>query len=130
MTAAAVVDTKRICSHCLRGQHDECTVPDKCGCPTCNPPGVLWEDPPPRSQRGRRRQIPEHIESALRANAGRWARVREYPGATSANTAANALRKGRWEQWGIKSVDWEAQPCRTDKGSVLYLRYVGKDGGK
>jgi len=53
--------TAKICTRCLRRQHDFCTLGVRCGCESCNPKEasqaasvviVEWEDPPPGRGRG------------------------------------------------------------------------------
>ena len=117
--------TAAVCSHCLRGQHDTCTVPDTCGCPECNPPAVTWQDPPPKRLGTHKRVLTDEQEAALRADPKRWALIRQYDKAGSATSTAYTIKKGKSS---LVAAEWEATARRNDRGSALYVRYLGPGG--
>jgi hypothetical protein len=120
--------TAAVCSHCLRKQHDHCTVPDTCGCPTCNPPAaeaVVWQDPPPSRTGTHKRVLTDEQEAALRANPQRWAMVKQYDKPGGATSTAYMIKKGKS---AYVAAEWEATARRNDRGSQLYMRYVGPGG--
>lgn len=119
------VKTAAICSHCLRGQHAACTVPDGCGCETCNPPAVVWQDPPPSRTGTHKRVLSAEQEAALRANPKRWALIKEYDKPGGAASTAYSIKKSKS---ALATGEWEATARRNDRGSQLYMRYVGPDG--
>lgn len=80
---------------------------------------VCWEEPPPKRRQGAPFLTPE-VEAALRANPGRWARIKDYPTKTSADSARKRVVAG------VYGPGWEAEQRRTPTGSILYMRYVGK----
>jgi hypothetical protein len=118
--------TASICSHCLRGQHTACTIPDTCGCETCNPPVVLWEDPPAdgrgKSNLSRRLLTPEQ-EAEMRANPKRWALIKQFSSKSGARACVTKIRQGKSP--GLDQSEWEAVSRIVDSGSRVYLRYVG-----
>lgn len=116
--------TSKVCSHCLRLQHDHCTVGEACGCEVCNPPLVVWEDPPPRAGSGAVSPVPPAALEELRAHPKRWARVKEYPSSSGANTYAANVTKGKVR--ALPPDEWEAVARREGKGSILYLRFKGE----
>ncbi len=119
--------TAAICSHCLRGQHAHCTVPDTCGCETCNPPAVVWEDPPTAigRQQGSSKSFPV---AELKANPKRWAKVETHTSKSAASSTRSRFKKGSYGE--VAPPHFEARACRLadGKGSALYMRYVGPDG--
>lgn len=84
---------------------------------------IAWEDPPPK--RSGPTVINIEAERELRANPGRWARLKDYGNKTGASTAAASIRKGRR---GIAAGDFEAEARVTATGSTLYVRFVGRGG--
>lgn len=82
-----------------------------------DPPPLIWEDPPPARGRG---LIDPAALAVLRANPGRWARVKEFKYATGAATAAGKIRKGDLGE------RFEARGVRSPAGSTLYVRWVGE----
>lgn len=81
------------------------------------PAGIVWEEPPP-SRRGKGAVLVEPtVLSALRSNAGRWARIRDFAGKTTAGSYVGKYRKELGE-------GWEVRASRRDGGSAIYLRFV------
>ncbi len=126
----STVKTAAVCSHCLRKQHDHCTVPDTCGCPTCNPPaddGVVWEDPP--QGRGRRPGSDKAWPvEALKANPQRWAKVETYAKPSTAGSTAGRFRKGVYGEVAPPHFEVRTARLPEGKGSALYMRYLGPGG--
>lgn len=113
----------RTCSHCLRGQHAGCTVPGTCGCETCNPPVVVWEDPPAARTGTNKRFLTADQEAQLRAHPKRWARIRTYDKPATATALAYSVKKGKS---ALDPAEWEATSRRLPEGgSALWLRYLG-----
>jgi hypothetical protein len=79
------------------------------------PPQIIWEEPP--EVRSTRSPLDDATVSALRANPGRWARIKRYDKKTSAWTAAKTIRS---------RPGFEAKGVATTSGSDLYVRFVGK----
>lgn len=112
-----------VCSRCSRGQHDLCTAEDACGCQTCNPPVVVWEEPPPKKRPGVSPITDEQIEE-LRSHPKRWARIRTYETKTGAGSVVGNYKRGT----SSLPAGLELEGRRTDDGrSVLYGRWVGID---
>lgn len=123
------IDTKRTCSRCLRSQHAECTAGEACACPTCNPPVVVWEDPPQWQQHGghRARVLTVAQIEQLKAHPGRWARIKDYAKCNSAHSQASSLtKKQRTLADGTLSTEFEFVGRSTGAGTAaLYARYIG-----
>ncbi len=82
--------------------------------------GIIWEDPPPPRGGPRRHLIAPELLDALRADPGRWARVKTYGTKTSAQTARAKIAKG------ALGPGWEVVARQIPGGSALWLRWVGK----
>lgn len=85
-------------------------------------PVIVWEEPAAVRTRNLAEKVGEDILAALRAQPGRWAKVRTYPNPSSASTAANAINKKRVLGPGWEAAGRRAKPAPS---SVLYLRWVG-----
>lgn len=81
--------------------------------------GLVWADPP----RGRSKDpiLTASQERALRARPNSWARVRVFPGKTSANTTAMKCKKG---EALVPEGTWEYRAAKHGDGSALYVRFL------
>lgn len=81
--------------------------------------GLVWADPP----RGRSKDpiLTPAQERALRARPNDWARVRTFPGRTSANTMAMKCKKG---DAIVADGTWEYRAAKHEDGSALYVRFL------
>lgn len=85
-------------------------------------PVIVWEEPEAIRQGRKADLVPPEVLAAIRAQPGRWAKVRTYPKPTTANSSASRIN-GKAKVLG---PGWEAAGRRTNGGgSVLYLRWVG-----
>jgi hypothetical protein len=59
----------------------------------------------------------------LRQNPGQWAQVREYDKPGSAGQYTSQINGDKKKDFPAK--EWEARYSKSDKSSVLFMRYVG-----
>lgn len=109
-----------VSSPCLRGHHDGCTAPSACECDCHYPDEIVWEEP---AARGRLPMLTEAQKAALQKHPKRWARVKEFKAATSANGAASKHKKG---MIGLPLAEWEFAGRKVEGGSALYARFIGR----
>lgn len=85
--------------------------------------GVTWEDPPPAKTGRNANTIDADVLAALKANPGRWAKVRTWPTKSSAHSAATRITKKK-----VHGPGWEcaSRLLPAGAGSVLYMRWVGQ----
>ncbi len=127
MTPQTAAALKRVCSPCLRGAHTNCTTGDRCGCETCNSgpptPAIVWEDPPAGRLGARLPMLDTDQLALLRANPGRWAKVKTFPGKSSASSYVQQLRTGKRALGDdATATDFEFAGRRAGAGSALYVR--------
>lgn len=85
------------------------------------PDGFVWEDPPTPTAARKEAEYGAALDTLMK-HPKRWARIRAFPSASAANTAAVAMRKsalrpGKWEYRGVSDGQG---------GSRLYARYLGE----
>lgn len=125
------MNTKDICSQCLRGKHHLCMT-DACACVEgdCaepeDPPIVTWEDPPLRG--GTEPLLSTEAKAELEANPGRWARIKTCDKPTSANSIQSRFNKGIYIP--ITKDQWEMVTRKVGTGSAVYLRFVDQPNVK
>lgn len=79
--------------------------------------GVRWEDPPvPTNGRNATHRIVEAVVPELKRNEGRWARLLDFKGPTSASGHATGLKKA--------FPDIEIIGRKVGSGSAIFARYV------
>ena len=86
---------------------------------------ITWEEPPPAS-RGRGAEPPYGLAALedLRKNPGRWALLHAYSRRYTADSAAQAIRKGRTKD--EVAGEFEATVRGFPDGTArLYARYIG-----
>lgn len=84
---------------------------------------IVWEEPPP-SRYGAKRDGWNRIAAELRANPGRWARIRECETRGRASVWAQQVRQGQSSAW-LPAGSFEAASRSVDGTYVVYARYVG-----
>lgn len=86
--------------------------------------GIKWEEPPAKKRKLKHPWL--QWASVLRMRPGHWAMLKEFPGKTSANSAARQPITGKVD--GIKPEEFEFMGIANDdgKGSKLYGRYLGE----
>lgn len=83
--------------------------------------GVVWEEPP-TPKAARKEVFYGAALDLLKLNPKRWARIKTYPAASSANSAANSLKKAP-----IRPGKWEYRAVKFGDGSRLCARYMGEE---
>lgn len=87
--------------------------------------GFRWEDPPEKRQG--RVSLPWPVWARLlRRRPGRWARLHDFPGKSSAYTVARRFRRGDYAP-RFSDEEFELRPVATDTGSALFGRFIGWD---
>lgn len=64
------------------------------------------------------------ITVILRQNPGQWAQVREFDKPGSAQQYVSQINNGNRKDF--PASEWEARYKKTEKSSVLFLKYTGK----
>jgi hypothetical protein len=64
------------------------------------------------------------ILTILRQNPGQWAQVREFDKPGSAQQYVSQINGGKRKDF--PEGQWEARYTKTEKSSVLFMRYTGK----
>lgn len=82
-------------------------------------PVIVWEEPAPiKVGRHAAPIVSDVVLAELRAQHGRWAKVKLYQSKSGATSAANSIN-GKKKRLG---PGWEAASRTTGTGSALYLR--------
>lgn len=117
-----------VCKPCERGRHEDCTLHDKCGCEECNPPVVVWKDPPTPARGGPRiAYITAEQVAELRAHPKRWALLGAFEKKTRAASGVKAITQGRGGAVIADLDDWEfAARITGPSSSELYAKYNGR----
>jgi hypothetical protein len=93
------------------------------------PEGFKWEEPRGRGNGRSQVIIHQAVLDLLKANPGRWARVREYAKGSSAASAAQRINGTGKAKQRILGPGWHARANKVGDTSALYLRWVGGSDG-
>lgn len=115
--------TALTCAPCLRGDHQHCTIPDRCTCVSCYPPEkepiLIWEEP---VHKFRGWVPPDDVWEELRAHPKRWGMLKEFDTKQAAANKANTFKKA----YGEKGFEFAARRAPNDH-SKFFARYIGEE---